>query len=544
MEGAQTLDRSITGDGKVKKTGVGTLTVTSNQAFTGTFELAAGKTVFENNVSLETSQLIVNGNATATGSLTLTNTASKSVLNLKENGKLILKDGTSVSYAGTLKVADIAGTIELAGTPSNSEIVVLKALGEHADLSLSDQRALLDHIELNMVGANKFMLAQNAGTISVFTMGDSLTSGVSVHEGLGGFVSILDNLMPQGDKVLEAEMNPLLAKLLRAGSAGIATEIEKLSPLSYSAMVAMSWQAHNNDIGQFRNRATARRFELVNEFASRDLQFWATAQGTFAQNGNGNDAAVYDFNTFGAVIGADTKIDDYTLLGFALGYDYGSADIHNGGGKIKSNDYRLTAYGSSLVGDGSWFVDYGATIAMSNYDVKRNTILGTTTAKPDGFSLGAYGVLGRGFLIAVDRDQRLVLTPYAGLSAYYTTIGDEKEAGGADLEIDKIKALNVRGMLGTSLDWVFPFDDYEGRFGIDAAFAHEFGDSEVDVDAKYDGQKTTVKAAGIAENTFSIGSTLSLTVGYRTNIHFGYRAEIGTNENVSHNVNMGFRRTF
>lgn len=544
LEGAQTLDRSITGDGKVKKTGVGTLTVTSNQAFTGTFELAAGKTVFENNVSLETSQLIVNGNATATGSLTLTNTASESVLNLKENGKLILKDGTSVSYAGTLKVADIAGTIELAGTPSNSEIVVLKALGEHADLSLSDQRALLDHIELDMVGANKFMLAQNAGTISVFTMGDSLTSGVSVHEGLGGFVSILDNLMPQGDKVLEADMNPLLAKLLRAGSAGIATEIEKLSPLSYSAMVAMSWQAHNNDIGQFRNRATARRFELVNEFASRDLQFWATAQGTFAQNGNGNDAAVYDFNTFGAVIGADTKIDDYTLLGFALGYDYGSADINNGGGKIKSNDYRLTAYGSSLVGDGSWFVDYGATIAMSNYDVKRNTILGNATAKPDGFSLGAYGVLGRGFLIAVDRDQRLVLTPYAGLSAYYTTIGDEKEAGGADLEIDKIKALSVRGMLGASLDWVFPFDDYEGRFGIDAAFAHEFGDSEVDVDAKYDGQKTTVKAAGIAENTFSIGPTLSLTVGYRTNIHLGYRAEFGTNENVSHNVNLGFRRTF
>lgn len=544
LEGAQTLDRSISGDGKVEKTGVGTLTVNSDQAFTGTLTLQAGKTVFENGVTLAVNQLTVNGGAVATGGITLSNASSESVLNLKENGTIILKNGESINYAGTLKVEDVAGTIELAGTPSNSEIVVLKALGEHADLSLRDQRALLDHIELDMVGANKFMLAQNAGTISVFTMGDSLTSGVSVHEGLGGFVSILDNLMPQGDKVLEAEMNPLLAKLLRAGSAGIATEIEKLSPLSYSAMVAMSWQAHNNDIGQFRNRATARRFELVNEFASRDLQFWATAQGTFAQNGNGNDAAVYDFNTFGAVIGADTKIDDYTLLGFALGYDYGSADIHNGGGKIKSNDYRLTAYGSSLVGDGSWFVDYGATIAMSNYDVKRNTILGSATAKPDGFSLGAYGVLGRGFLIAVDRDQRLVLTPYAGLSAYYTTIGDEKEAGGADLEIDKIKALSVRGMLGASLDWVFPFDDYEGRFGIDAAFAHEFGDSEVDVDAKYDGQKTTVKAAGVAENTFSIGPTLSLTVGYRTNIHLGYRAEFGTNENVSHNVNAGFRRTF
>ena len=544
LVGAQTLDRSISGDGKVEKTGIGILTVNSDQAFTGTLTLQAGTTVFENNVSLATNQLTVNGGAVATGGITLNNASSESVLNLKENGKLILKDGASISYAGTLKVADIAGTIELAGTPSNSEIVVLKALGEHADLSLSDQRALLDNIQLNMVGANKFMLAQNAGTISVFTMGDSLTSGVSVHEGLGGFVSILDDLMPQGDKVLEAEMNPLLAKLLRAGSAGIATEIEKLSPLSYSAMVAMSWQAHNNDIGQFRNRATARRFELVNEFASRDLQFWATAQGTFTENGNGNDSAVYDFNTFGAVIGADTKIDDYTLLGFALGYDYGSADIHNNGGKIKSNDYRLTAYGSSLVGDGSWFVDYGATIAMSNYDVKRNTILGNATAKPDGFSLGAYGVLGRGFLIAVDRDQRLVLTPYAGLSAYYTTIGDEKETGGADLEIDKIKALSVRGMLGASLDWVFPFDDYEGRFGIDAAFAHEFGDSEVDVDAKYNGQKTTVKAAGVAENTFSIGPTLSLTVGYRTNIHLGYRAEFGTNENVSHNVNAGFRRTF
>ncbi|MCR5183070.1 MAG: autotransporter domain-containing protein, partial [Opitutales bacterium] len=544
LDGAQTLDRSVSGDGAVEKRGAGVLTVASNQAFTGAFTLSAGTTVFADNPTLATSQLILAGSAKASGAVTLTDAGTTSALAIAAGAKYSLAADETIAYAGTLNVADINGTIEVTGTSSATPIVLLQATTAQGDLSVAAQRALANRISLNMAGANRFMLSQSAGTVTLYTVGSSLSSSLNLHDGLDGFVGLLDAALPAGN-VVEADLtDSLLVSLLRSGTASAGTAIENLSPLSYSAMVVMSRTGHNNDINQFRDRATARRFELANDYADIGWQFWVTAQGSFVKSGSGHNAAVYDYNVYGALVGADIKLDDYTLMGVGLGCDYGVANIHNGGGKIKSDDYRLTIYGSSLLGDGSWFADYGVSGAFSSYDIKRKTLVGNAESEPDGYSLGAYGILGRGILLSVDRDERLILTPYAGLSVYYTKVGAEKETGGAGLDIDDISAWSVRGLLGASLDWVFPCGDYDARLGLDATFAHEFADDEIDLDTTYSGKKCTVQSAGGSTNTLSIGPSAALSLGLHTSIRMAYRLEVGVDEDVAHNVNFGFRHSF
>jgi outer membrane autotransporter protein len=79
----------------------------------------------------------------------------------------------------------------------------------------------------------------------------------------------------------------------------------------------------------------------------------------------------FDFNTYGLTAGLDYRFTERLVLGGALTYSTGDTDINANGGKLSSDGYALTLYGTYSVSD-RLYIEGSISYGRYNYDQERN----------------------------------------------------------------------------------------------------------------------------------------------------------------------------
>ena len=314
-----------------------------------------------------------------------------------------------------------------------------------------------------------------------------------------------------------------------------------LSPVSFGGLIEMQsgFAALENDL--LRERLEQRRYERT--FASdRSTKFkpFVNILGADREgDGDGTDAANYDITHAGAIGGFDFAVSDNTIVGVSIGVDWAKADLKDGAGKHEGEGSRIGVYGMTVFENA--YVGYGLSAGGMSFDTKRRYGDRTMTGDTDGNDVNATLLFGAGWTLS--DAYGIDLAPYVGLDIGYVTADSFTESGSADtaLDTDSIDRWSLRGKIGATLSWRAT---ERLRIGLDAMFAHEFGDSDIDIDAKIGGNAFSSKAYLMDENTIQIGPRIDFRIDDTWSVSAAYAFETDLDETTTHSANLGVRARF
>ena len=177
--------------------------------------------------------------------------------------------------------------------------------------------------------------------------------------------------------------------------------------------------------------------------------------------GGTQDETVYEtgfgFDSYALTVGSDYRLEHKGLMGWALGYGQTTMEIDHKKGGMDVGNYNGTFYGSYYPSDNS-YVDVIGVITLSNYEMQRRVVFGTTdvTAKGDTDSTGYAISVGGGYDFA---RKGFTSTLNARLD-YLRTIIDgyqETNAGSYNIAINKQQVSQLVSTLGAQLRYAFSY---------------------------------------------------------------------------------------
>lgn len=547
--------KDIGGAGSLQKTGAGELRLTSaTQSYTGKTVVSEGTLAFSSGTQLKTSGLAVEAGATLSGGLTLL--AENASVDF-ENGstyKLNIATGEALRYTGNVA---ISGQVTLDIAVDQSErghaLSVFEYIGEGTataigktafSLASSDEPLYIDESELDR-GNLKVYIAQN----------DFRDTGVFLHEGIDELVSILSKWAAPKDGYLSSSLSPeeaaIADALNKTSFAQLGDAIANLSPLAYASMISMPHAGFSSDIRAVSGRLEQRLYDSNSAVwvYERDVEFFAQAQGSTVDGGGDSDSMVYDYNTYGALAGADIKFNKNTTAGIAVAYEHGKADITGSGGEIESDDVRATFFVGHLIND-YLSVNAGAQIGYAGYDIERRTVLGKNKGDTDGWHGGIFAdLVGAWTLAEWGETAHLDFFPHAGLAFSYYRVDKFDESSsrsdrGTTLTTDSFDALSLQARIGGALNCVFEIDGHTTRVGLDLSLVHEFLDDEVEIESRIVDSKFKTDARAISETSLSVAPGISFDLDSKTTFYLNYEFRAGTESEIAHRANLGFRYRF
>jgi autotransporter-associated beta strand protein len=339
---------------------------------------------------------------------------------------------------------------------------------------------------------------------------------------------------------------------------GLARVIEGFSPQGYASLAAMPAAAASAGVDQIRARTEQRRYDHGQFITEYKWQAYVAGATSIVKNGSGSDSASFDFNNSGGLVGADVLVADRTLIGAAVEYTNGSASLDNGGGKMKMNSARATAYFSRTLDRGGWFhLDAGASAGYASYDATRNTALGSASADPNGWNAGAFATLGTALALykleLAGETRHLNLAPFAGIEYNHFSIGGFSEDGGdstlSHLKVDAIDFDSLRVKVGTGLHWTWGDFSSNWRIGLEFAYARELLDTDAEISSRFvldpfRSTRNTIKAHTLSGDVVQVSPSVTWGINEQTSIFASYRWETSFDGATQHNINVGFRYRF
>lgn len=286
--------------------------------------------------------------------------------------------------------------------------------------------------------------------------------------------------------------------------------------LGYSAMPAMAIDVYNQDVASIQRNLRYRGL------SAQKYNFFAEGHG-----GNVENDGLFEYNTYGTLVGADMLVAAGTVVGATVGYDFGEADIEGGDGEIEMDNYRFTAYfGQEITKKLS--VSGGLMLGRASYDIDRDS----ESASTDATNVGLFARVSSDVLLTAAT--RMV--PYIGVNGMISAIDDFSEG---EMSVKDETVSSLRTTIGASFNYQM-LRDLELSFDI--AYTHEFLDDELDSRLRYGGMSEEVSEK-IAEKDFV---TFGLDANYRLSanarVFAGYSIDVG--EDLAHRGRVGFNYSF
>ena len=523
----------------------------------GTINIQAGTVEFKKTISV--GDLNVSTAATLRGNVTVEN--SDTTVALSGTLSLNADKQEKVSLAnGAVLVLDANSKLEIRGDKSspysrvagvkssrleNGERVVIVAGGKiEGD---KDLKTLLEEDVSVSALARQYavvMYTDNGLSVQVIRNANALSSRVDVpdelREAVGIVLSEVRLDLTPGLKTMD-EISGMggddpLANAVLTNPEKAGEMVMNILPIHYAAMVSMTTESFHSDVRSIANRLEQRRYDGY--APEKKYEFFFQLQGNSVDNDDDFDSPTFDFDTIGFFAGADYKIDSKTMVGLAVGADFGEAKIHNGGGKLEMSDMRFTGFFGKTLAD-RFYLNAGAQIGSGAFDIKRKTVWGNPFGDATTWNLGGFVEAG-GLIPLTDT---VFATPYVGLAYMYTYVDDfEEEGAGALWNVDSFYGSSLRARVGCGFSWMVSIADYKCRFGADVAYSHDFLGEEVDVKVKGDFPTMTVNA--MPSDVFSVGPTVDVGISENASVYGGYSFNAGTDASVNHSANVGFRMRF
>ena len=458
------------------------------------------------------------------------------------NGKLtcLVTDATNLSapllaVAGTTTVNTAAKknafkpeiVLDVGGFSGSLEGLTIVDSG---DGIVSGAGSINQYVSVTDSAGGKWVVVKNSdGSLA-------LSSGTQDGYGVSGNMSGLFNAL------YSEEEGSFFQKELSDKQGGeLTSALVSLSPVSFGSLIEMQsgFASLENDL--LRERLEQRRYERT--FASdRSTKFkpFVNILGADREgDGDGTDAANYDITHAGAIGGFDFAVSDNTIVGVSIGVDWAKADLKDGAGKHEGEGSRIGVYGMTVFENA--YVGYGLSAGGMSFDTKRRYGDRTMTGDTDGNDVNATLLFGAGWTLS--DAYGIDLAPYVGLDIGYVTADAFTESGSAEtaLDTESIDRWSLRGKIGATLSWRAT---ERLRIGLDAMFAHEFGDSDIDIDAKIGGNAFSSKAYLMDENTIQIGPRIDFRIDDTWSVSAAYAFETDLDETTTHSANLGVRARF
>lgn len=577
-------NKDITGSGGVTLTNGADITFTSSVlSYTGATVVESGSTLrygAAGTVS-DSSSLTVRSGATVVGGVSLVGEETNVTFYA---GSTFEFNGNAIEFTGTGQVVAVGGDTKLnVNITAEAERGIPVALFRYIGSGDSGNKIEFSNLNISSEEGMRYLkesaLAADTGATVIYVVAPDLANaGVTLHDGMSSELVKMLNAVTQtvdGELQTSVEYNgteialktgvlnnktltaagALAETIIKTPNGALSATLNNLSPLSYGAMLALPQSGFLNDIAAVSARIEQRRYDNYSQFiweTHNDWEYFVQAQGSFVESDEGKpDTRTFDMNTYGAIAGADVKLSATTVAGFAVAYDYGDADIHNGGGDIKSNDFRATAFFGKLFAE-RFYLDTGLQAGLATFDVKRRTALGSVNGDATGWHAGAFANLGVLLPLWVCEDDdktNLCLMPYVGLAYSYYGVGSFDESGAETaLDTDSFDANSLRASIGASLALTFPWLGKTTRVNLDFSYSRELLDTEADIESSmpgiFGGEKMKFEATAFAEDVFSIGPRISIDLDSSKSIYAGYRFDVSADSDMSHTVNIGFRSRF
>jgi outer membrane autotransporter protein len=269
------------------------------------------------------------------------------------------------------------------------------------------------------------------------------------------------------------------------------------------------------------------------------LSGWARVVGQFGTQDKDSDLQGFEFDTYGLSVGVDSKVSSNLVLGVGFGMAQSDVDFDNYSQTSDVDSYFGSLYGSYSTGN--LYVDAALSYAGNDYDSDRNLVALDLTASSstDGSELGLY--VGGG-LSLVDTDT-MYFIPTASLSWAQVDIDGftEEGAGAFNLEVDDYDADSLVATIG--FRWGGKMGMMEPELRL--AWAHEFGDTDRDVSARFEGTTTTFEIEGVEPESDSalLGLGANFFVNDNCTIYLDYDGEFRSDFDA-HSVSGGLRYNF
>jgi outer membrane autotransporter protein len=353
---------------------------------------------------------------------------------------------------------------------------------------------------------------------------------------------------------------------LRAAAIGLSVQRFALHPQEPVPPVTLV-----ASLSQYAAVGSAVPAETANPFSR--LGIFANGTYTFGEKDEMRGGAMndiiepgFDFDTFGVTAGVDYRFTDNFVLGLAFSYQSTDADLDASSGRVDTNSYNLSVYGTYYISD--LYVDGIVTFGWNDYDIDRNiryaisdatggttTVNQTATSDTDGtqysFALGVgYDFNASGFTFG----------PFARMSyirldidGYQEKIDNNSPGFGWALEVDSQDVESFTSVLGGQVsyaistgvgvllpqvrfEWQHEFKD-DSRT-ITARFAHDPGFIETN------NQQTQINYGtnDPDRDFFNVGAGLSATFRGGVLAFFYYETVLGLDDVTAHSIVLGVRK--
>ncbi len=466
----------------------------------------------------------------------------------------------SVELRGAAKASrEVEGNLTIAGKLF-ADLPAAGTTAIHADGTAVIEKTAIVEVDGVIAEGREFALVSSDvkaienGALFRTASGERLSARVADNATkiLVGSATPLEDLIPSGMDALAATVfsntdSDIYKAIYWSGNdAEQRAKLTNFSPVSFAGALELSTELTKLENDLLRQRLEQRRYDRAYPEAEGTLKGYANIIGSTAETSEGkNKTANYDLSHSGAVAGFDSLISYDFLLGASFTYDFGKANVHNGGGKHETDTARVNFYGMAMLDEVSYF-GFSAGFGVSGVDMKRTNALETLKSESSGTDFSLSTTLGRMFVLS--EADGLHVSPYIGLDYTYSRIGGFLEAGGKEstLEVDDMERNSLRGTIGATLNWL-PNADW--RFTLEAALRREFLDSDTEVEAKFvRGAYAGMSAASTAyfgdENVISVGPRVECRINSEWAVSAGYTLESDLDNTTTHSANIGLRCRF
>lgn len=382
-------------------------------------------------------------------------------------------------------------------------------------------------VKFTVVQGNDAKIGGSANDLYVLASREN-TFGKSASglENVSSIGAALERIGNTGPAAMDAIVGALEAK---ATASEVAEALKTLNPNVSGSITAASAAAADASIGVVQNR-----MEVASNAASSNVVatgssaynsgVWGEVFGSTADQDVRGGVRGYQADTLGFAIGADTKIDDMTVVGASIAYANTEADAA-ASNTVADGTTEIDSYQGNLyaVRDyGKWYGDALAGFTYNRYDTTRNIFTGgQATADFDGQQYTAR--VGGGY--KVDLQGGVKLTPIAGLKYTYLTVDKYTESGAGALTVDNDDIQSLKSDLGFKVN--YPVIDgsvtYTPEFR--AAWIYDFIGDEQQATSFFNGiggTQFTSKGADVAKNAFNLGVGLAIMAQDNVTVSFDY----------------------